>query len=355
MASTENEDGFRPLFNGRDLTGWVDVNCASSPCTRPPTFSAHNGMIICTGVPTGILRTDRMYENFIAELEWRHLIPGGNAGFFVWADPIPSRGVPFARGIEVQVLDGPNGDWYTTHGDVFPIHGASMQPDNPGRAGGRAYPTEHRSRPSPQWNHYRIEAVDGRISLAVNGRVVTTGAQCSPRRGYLCLESEGGLVHWRNLRIKELPIGPNPASPAQTALQGHPWRTLYTGVDLTHWHPAAGWQARDWTLLRTAAASSSLRTQESFSSFDLMADVRMPQRGKAVLSVGSSGTSVEFGGPGARPGEWVRIEMRRRGGECQVLHNGSRAPSIAPGTGPQPLSLDADGAAEWAGILLLKR
>ncbi len=121
------ETGFVPLFNGRDLTGWVNVNCA------PETWSVTNGMIHCTGHPTGALRAERQYENFIMEVEWRHLSSGGNSGIFIWATPIAAPGVPFLRGVEVQVLDhgynvkGKN-EWYTTHGDVFPIHGAHMKP-----------------------------------------------------------------------------------------------------------------------------------------------------------------------------------------------------------------------------------
>ena len=97
LAAEENE--FAPLFNGHDLTGWVNVNCA------PETWSVSNGMIHCTGLPTGALRTRRQYENFILELEWRHLRSGGNSGVFIWGTPIAAAGGPFLRSIEVQVLD----------------------------------------------------------------------------------------------------------------------------------------------------------------------------------------------------------------------------------------------------------
>jgi len=63
------EDGFVPLFNGQDLTGWEPCNIA------PETFVARGGMIITTGSPIGTLRTDRMYENFIIEFEWQHMKP----------------------------------------------------------------------------------------------------------------------------------------------------------------------------------------------------------------------------------------------------------------------------------------
>ena len=50
------DDGFKPLFNGKDLTGWYNVNCA------PGTFFVKDNMIITTGKPTGYLRTDRHYS-----------------------------------------------------------------------------------------------------------------------------------------------------------------------------------------------------------------------------------------------------------------------------------------------------
>ena len=181
----DETDKFVPLFNGHDLSGWVNVNCG------PDTWSVKDGVIYCTGKPIGELRTERMYQNFILELEWRHLKPKGNAGVFVWADALPARGQPFHRAIEVQVLDGREGSWFTSDGDIFPIHGASMTPKNGRDGGSRAFPTEKRSKPSPEWNHYRIECIDGAISLAVNGKVVTQGTDGSPRKGYICLESEG--------------------------------------------------------------------------------------------------------------------------------------------------------------------
>ena len=65
-------------------------------------------MIITTGKPTGYLRTDKQYENFILEFEWFHAPSPkgsvGNSGLFVWGDPIPAVGTGYTRSIEVQVL-----------------------------------------------------------------------------------------------------------------------------------------------------------------------------------------------------------------------------------------------------------
>src|ERR671910_2613136 len=177
-AFTHAQD-FKPLFNGRDLSGWVNVNCA------PETWSVRDGVIHSSGKPICELRTDRMYENFILELEYRHLEPGGNAGLFIWGDALTARGQPFVRAIEVQILDGRNTEWYTSHGDVFAIHGATMTPDRPHPGGWvRSLPSERRARPAGEWNHYRITAQNGTIKLAVNGKEVSGGHDIAPRKGY---------------------------------------------------------------------------------------------------------------------------------------------------------------------------
>src|SRR5437016_4238575 len=225
------EENLRPLFNGRDLSGWTNVNCA------PETWTVREGMIHCTGHPIGALRTLRQYENFILELEWRHLSGGGNSGVFIWASPIAAPGVPFLRAIEVQVLDhgfnipGKN-EWYTTHGDVFPIHGSTMEPFGK-HNGMRSFPSEERSKSSPEWNHYRVVCNNGVIRLCVNGKEVSGGENCIYRKGYLGLESEGGPVEFRNIRLHELPSGG--ATSELTAPLDLGWHALFTGLDSRGW------------------------------------------------------------------------------------------------------------------------
>ena len=270
-------EGFKPLFNGRDLAGWLPVN------TAPSTWQVIDGMLHCSGKPTGELRTQRMYQNFVLEFEWRHLVPGGNAGLFVWADDLTARGVPFHRGIEVQVLDTAygEGEGHTTHGDIFPIHGARMTPVN-GRGGSRAFPSELRSKPSPEWNHYRVTCQDGEITLAVNGALVTRGREAWPSKGYLCLESEGGEVDYRGLRIRELPETPLDASRVARVDRGYD--SLYSGLDLVGWSASeaglASWQPRDWILACTGAATGAearLSSVESYSDFGFLLDLRIDE------------------------------------------------------------------------------
>ena len=91
------DEGFVSLFNGRNLDGWANVNCA------PGTWSVRDGIIVCTGIPTGVLRSAKQYENYILELDWRHMKAGGNAGLFIHSDALSAPGQPFTRAVEVQM------------------------------------------------------------------------------------------------------------------------------------------------------------------------------------------------------------------------------------------------------------
>jgi len=56
------------LFNGKDLSGWVNVNTAGD------TWTVRDGPLVCSGRPIGAVRTEKQYENFILHVEWRHVI-----------------------------------------------------------------------------------------------------------------------------------------------------------------------------------------------------------------------------------------------------------------------------------------
>ena len=289
---------FVPLFNGKNFDGWVNVNCA------PETWTVRDGIIICTGIPTGVLRTKKQYENYILELEWRHMKKRGNAGLFIHSDALTAPGQPFTRSIEVQILDGRNTENYTSHGDVFAIHGASMKPDKPHPGGGmRSLPSERRCKPAGEWNHYRIESRDGTVALAVNGKVVTRGSLLKPRKGYICLEAEGSEVHFRNIRIRELAGSNPPADMVAKKEQG--FRSLYNGLDLRGWKRVAGnenhWRAKNWVLDydgKSEAKDKNLRTEEEFGNFTLIVDWRLPAKDgteqvPVILADGSEATDSE--------------------------------------------------------------
>ena len=345
------EDGFVPLFDGKTLDGWVNVNCAAE------TWTVRDGMIHCDGIPTGALRTPRQYENFILELEWRHLKPAGNAGVFIWASPLPAPGQPFLRAIEVQVLDHGYGNTanYTTHGDVFAIHGSTLKPFPPSR-GMRSFPTEQRSKPSPEWNHYRITCEDGTLRLAVNGKEVSGGSDSVWRKGYIGLESEGGPVDWRNLRIKELSA--SGASPEQTAPLAEGWKPLYDGRTLRGWREAAGWTPADWKLRATAEAGP-LWSERALADFDLQLDWSWDAAPAALAPPlvlrDADGREIPLPAlAAARAKGWNRLAVSRRGAQLTLSLNDAPAGQLEVPATPLTPGLRSAGTSLSCSSILVK-
>jgi len=208
----EESLGFRPLFNGKDLTGWVDVN------TSEDTWKVQDGVLICSGLPIGVMRTDRQYENFILEIEWKHIEAGGNSGTFIWSEGTPFKDKRLTKAIEVQMLDLEYASIHNAtedyvHGELFPTMGMTAIPDNP--RGNRSKSLEKRCLGKGQWNKYVVVAVDGTVKLSINGKFVNGLRASERKKGYICLEAEGAEIHFRNIRIMELPAGIT--SEAQTA------------------------------------------------------------------------------------------------------------------------------------------
>ncbi len=187
----------------------------------PDTWTFKGGDIHCTGKPVGVCRTKKQYTNFELVAEWRHNKSAGNSGIFVWCpeealkDLKPGK-LPSA-GIEVQILDHgfaeqyeartkKKGTFFTTNGDVFPVGKSKMTPFPPTSPNGsRSFPRKNLTKGFGQWNHYYVRAINGEIRLWVNGEEVSGGNNIQPRSGYLCLESEGSPIDFKNIRLRELP------------------------------------------------------------------------------------------------------------------------------------------------------
>lgn len=186
---------------------WVDVN------TSPQTWRREGDELVCTGNPIGVMRSVKQYENFMLHVEWKHMEAGGNSGIFLWSNAVPDNESRLPDGVEVQMLelDWVNLNWQNgapapiayVHGELFGVGGVKAVPENP--RGERSKSWENRCKGRGEWNTYDVIAVDGTVKLSVNGKFVNSLSQSSQRKGYLCLESEGAEIHFRNLRIIELP------------------------------------------------------------------------------------------------------------------------------------------------------
>jgi hypothetical protein len=217
-AAPQEVPQYKDLFNGKDLAGWVNVN------TKPETWKVQDGMLICSGHPIGVMRSEKQYENFMLHIEWMHLEAGGNSGVFIWSDGTVPEGKQLPKGMEVQMLElewpklNPDKDGKPRHpgyvsGELFGANGLKITPDNP--RGERSMAYEMRCKGKGEWNVYDVVAVDGVVKMSINGKFVNGVSKATQRKGYLCLESEGAEIHFRNIKILELPAGM--VTPEQTA------------------------------------------------------------------------------------------------------------------------------------------
>lgn len=188
---------------------WIDVN------TSPETWSTKNDLLMSTGKPIGVMRSERQYENFILHIEWKHLEAGGNSGLFIWSAARPDSSNRLPDGVEVQMLeldwvnlnkrDGQQPPIAYVHGELFGVGGVKTVADNP--RGERSKSLENLCKGKGEWNTYDVICVDGVIKLSVNGKFVNGISKATQKKGYICFESEGAPIHFRNLKIIELPPG----------------------------------------------------------------------------------------------------------------------------------------------------
>jgi hypothetical protein len=203
VAAAPADDGFRDLFNGKDLDGWMidgpkELKDRTTGQTRA-NWQVRDGMIVGAGA-YGFLRYDRQqFRDFAFRVEYR-LEKGGNSGLGVRTcvyDPKKSRETrPSYYSYEIQLLDD-----------------AGKSPDK--HCSGSLYryvaPKEIAVKPSPEWNEVEVECVGPRVRVTINGKRVIDVDQTTipeikskPLTGYVCLQSHSKQVEFRRVRVKEI-------------------------------------------------------------------------------------------------------------------------------------------------------
>jgi len=182
------EEGWTELFNGEDLTGWVVYLRMEDKSTKrylpedQAVFAAENGMVTATGEPPGCLRTLDVYDNFVFHVEIRFPGGKGNTGVLIYCQ----QDNVWPEAVECQ--------GYNDHmGRIFPIRGATLK-------GGEMIHAA--ANPPGEWNTYEVYSEEGRITTVVNGKVVGLASDADPSTGYICLQSEGVPVEFKNIKIK---------------------------------------------------------------------------------------------------------------------------------------------------------
>lgn len=199
-------DGFTPLYNGKDLSGWHIKD------SKFAHWKAHGEILRCEKGKVGIadgngwLTTDREYGDFVLRLEWK--IPaGGNTGV---ALRFPKDGEPAHEGIEIQMLD-----------DAAPENAKRPPEELSGSLYAERAPLQKTDKPVGQWNVTEITARGALLTVRTNG-VETLKLNLDdlkilhghhthykpvserPRRGFIGLQGDRGMqVEFRNIVIKE--------------------------------------------------------------------------------------------------------------------------------------------------------
>ncbi len=196
-AFAEEESKTISLFNGKDLAGWKlfipdeDVDPAT-------VWSVSDGVISCTGTPTGYMRTEKSYENYRLLVEWRWPGEGANSGVLLHAQE-PDAVWP--QCFEAQLM-------HTRAGDIVAM-GLTARvnelPDNAGAFGMVRRNETMAEKPLGEWNRFEVLCEGGTIELWVNGKLVNKATGASLKKGHIALQNESGTaIEFRKVELTPL-------------------------------------------------------------------------------------------------------------------------------------------------------
>ena len=214
QATVKPPEGFTPLFNGTDLSGWRGrphydprKEAEGSPEERSKRqqdwnadLAAHwkveNGVIINDG--KGVyLTTPADYGDFELLVDWMFPVACGDSGIYLRGNP------------QVQIWD-PDCERDNKHGNQ---KGSGGLWNNPGDSPAR-FPLVKADKPIGQWNTFRIRMQGDRVNVVLNDKVVVDNQPLAnffakgeplPARGPIQIQTHGAPMHVRNVFIRELP------------------------------------------------------------------------------------------------------------------------------------------------------
>ena len=227
LTEQEKQDGWKLLFNGKDLTGW------HSYLENKPgkAWQVHDGMIALNKNSKSIhedfadLVTDGEYENFDLKLEWK-MEPCANSGVMFYVNESPKYKDTYETGPEMQITD--LSCLYTT--DHKTISDSRIHMHRAGAMYDLAAADTEWVKPAPEWNQYEIIANDGHVEFFQNGHKVVdvtmwdfnwrkiiarTKFHQWPdfgtfRKGHISIQgTEDGKLWFRNIKIKTFRFGPS--------------------------------------------------------------------------------------------------------------------------------------------------
>jgi 3-keto-disaccharide hydrolase len=195
MLASHNADGYKTIFNGKDLTGWQGAT---------GNYQVRDGAIVCKPGQGGNLFTDTTYGDFAVRLEFK-LPPAGNNGLAIRC---PGPGDPSVNAMcELQVLDSEHPKYAKL--DDRQYHGSAY---------GMVPAVRGYLRPTGEWNFQEVTVVGSTIQVELNGSKIldadlsqvteTMGGKSHPGKdrtsGHFGFAGHGDPVAFRNISIKRL-------------------------------------------------------------------------------------------------------------------------------------------------------
>ena len=184
------------LFNGTNFDGWTF--CMRGQADPAKTWSVTNGIIHCTGKPSGYLRTKQAYSNYIVTVVWRFLKiapKADNTGVLVHIQP-PDKVWPIC--IQNQGKSGRQGDLFVMADAECKEH-KGMNANTPVPMCGP--PNEN---PVGDWNTNVTVCAGNDVKAIINGKLENEITECTISSGFIGIQSEGADIEIRRIYLEPL-------------------------------------------------------------------------------------------------------------------------------------------------------
>jgi hypothetical protein len=187
------------LFNGRDLNGWIWYQRPpKAGATQPTTqatigdvWSVRDGVLHTTGKPTGYIRTDASFQNYVLIVEQRHVVKGNGGILF----GITGDDKVWPHCLEVQGANGEEGDIRNVADFKMTMETSRVEPKRLRRLG------PDPEKPPGEWETIQITVDHGRLTVFVNEQLQNTAIVDEPFTGRIGLQSEGGEMEFRRIEL----------------------------------------------------------------------------------------------------------------------------------------------------------
>jgi hypothetical protein len=202
LPSLAQKEDWKQLFNGKDLTGWKQLNGEAK-------FTVIDGEIVGTTVKSDVnsfLATEKVYGDFVLELEFK--LGTTNSGIQVRSESKPGYQDGRVHGYQVELDPGVR-SW--TGGIYDEARRGWLYPLTYNPEGENAYiPGE--------WNNCKIECIGETIRVWINGRPISHIIDDVTKKGFIALqvhgvgrdEEVGKEMRWKNIRIRTGKVKPLP-------------------------------------------------------------------------------------------------------------------------------------------------